>query len=100
MDNTDKVVIFYEDCRHLGLKVKPPNINEGLFKFSVNSDGEIVYGLGAIKGVGESAVANIVEVRNAQGAFSDLFEFCQRIDLKKANKRVFEALVNSGALDV
>lgn len=99
LDNTDKIVIFYEDCKNLGLTVRPPNINEGFYKFTVNESGEIRYGLGAIKGAGEAAINNIVEERQKISRFSDIFQFCRTIDLKKANKRLFEALINSGALD-
>ncbi len=100
MDNTDKVVIFVEDCKHLKLSLLAPNINSGFFKFTVNDKDEIIYGLGSIKGVGEAAIELIVEERETNGAYTDLFDFCARLDLRKVNKRVLEAIIKSGAMDV
>ena len=99
MHNTDKVVTLIDECRRMGLKVNAPDINASEFQFSVTSDGGILYGLGAIKGVGEGPVESIAESRRTGGTFRDLFEFCARIDLKKVNKRTLEALVLSGAMD-
>jgi DNA polymerase-3 subunit alpha len=99
MQNIDKVVPFIEECRTMGLSISPPNVNDSQFKFVTRDDGVIVYGLGAIKGVGDGPVEGIVEARNQGGAFSDLFDFTQRIDLHKCNKRTMEALLRSGALD-
>ena len=99
MDNTDKVVSFIEECRHLDLVLLPPDINKGDFQFSVNDEKEILYGLGAIKGVGAGPVANIVDSRREGGPFRDIFDFCDRVDYRKVNKRVLDALIRSGALD-
>ena len=99
MHNTDKVVILIEECRHMKLRLDAPDVNTSEFKFTVNDDGRIVYGLGAIKGVGEGPVEAIVECRAAGGPFKDLFDFCNRVDLKRINKRTLEALIRSGALD-
>ena len=99
MDNTDKVVSFIEECRHLDLVLLPPDINKGDFQFSVNDEREILYGLGAIKGVGAGPVANIVDSRREGGPFRDIFDFCDRVDYRKVNKRVLDALIRSGALD-
>lgn len=99
MDNTDKVVIFYEDCGKNKLKILPPDINKSVYKFLPASETEIRYGLGAIKGVGEAAVNIIVAEREQQGEFTDLFDLTQRLDLRKVNRRVLEALIKSGALD-
>jgi DNA polymerase-3 subunit alpha len=99
MQNTDKVVTLVEECRSMKLPLTPPDVNTGDFKFSVNDDGEIVYGLGAIKGVGEGPIEAIVEARAAGGPFEDLFDFCARTDARKLNKRTMEALVRSGAFD-
>ncbi|MAZ77043.1 MAG: DNA polymerase III subunit alpha [Legionellaceae bacterium] len=99
MDHTDKVVRFFADTVSQGIKILPPNINESDYKFTVNDAGEIVYGLGAIKGAGGAAIDVILENRKAQGPFADLFDFCCRIDMRKANKRVMEALIKSGAMD-
>ena len=98
LDNTDKLITLRDECKHMGLVVRPPAVNEGQYAFSVNDDGEIIYGLGAIKGLGEGPVDNILSAR-AAGPFSDLFEFCDRTDPKKVNRRAIEALINSGALD-
>ncbi|MDR6679773.1 DNA polymerase III subunit alpha [Pseudomonas oryzihabitans] len=98
MHNTDKVVILIEECRHMKLRIDTPDVNISEFKFTVNDGGRIVYGLGAIKGVGEGPVEAIVEAR-AEGPFKDLFDFCARVDLKRINKRTLEALIRSGALD-
>lgn len=99
MDNTDKVVRLIDECDQLGLKVIPPNVNRSNYEFSVDEQGRIVYGLGAIKGVGASAIDVIQQERQQNGRFQDLFDFCRRIDSFKVNKRALEALVRSGALD-
>ena len=99
MHNTDKVVTLIEECRNMKLRIEAPDVNTSEFKFTVNEAGNIVYGLGAIKGVGEGPVEAITECRNADGPFKDLFDFCARVDLKRINKRTLEALVRSGALD-
>lgn len=99
MHNTDKVVTFIDECRHMGLKVLPPDVNSCGFRFTANADGHIVYGLGAIKGLGEAPIDAIVAARDEGGGFTDLFDFCRRIDLRKVNRRSLEALVRAGALD-
>ncbi len=99
MDNTDKVVMLIDECRALGLQVHPPDINRCDYAFTVSEEGHIHYGLGAIKGVGAAALDNILAERRAHGPFADLFDLCRRIDLRKANRRVLEALIRAGALD-
>lgn len=99
MDNTEKVIGLVDECFRMKLKLLPPDINSGLYRFNVDEDGAIVYGIGAIKGVGEGPIETIIEARNKGGYFKDLFDFCARIDLKKVNKRVIEKLIMSGALD-
>jgi len=99
MHNTDKVVILIEEVRSMKLRLDSPDVNSSDFKFTVNDDGRIVYGLGAIKGVGEGPVEAIVEARAQGGPFKDLFDFCDRVDLKRINKRTLDALIRSGALD-
>lgn len=99
MDNLDKVVPLIEECRNLRLTVTPPNVNVGGYKFTVDTDARVVYGLGAIRGVGEGPIGAIVEAREADGPFNDIFDFCRRIDPKRMNKRTLEALIRSGALD-
>ena len=99
MDKTDKVVVFIEECRNLGLTVVPPAINASEYRFTVDEDGRILYGLGAIKGVGEGAIEGVLEERQRQGPFQDLYEFCRRVDLRKVNRRVLECLIRAGAFD-
>ena len=99
MHNTEKVVTLIEECRSMKLRILAPDVNNSEFKFTVDEEGRIVYGLGAIKGVGEGPVEAIVECRNADGPFKDLFDFCARVDLKRINKRTLEALIRGGALD-
>ncbi len=98
MDNTDKIVTLVDECDRMGLPLLPPDVNKGLFRFTVDDDLKIVYGIGAIKGVGEGPVESILQARE-DGPFIDLFDFCARVDLKKLNKRVIEKLICAGALD-
>ncbi|WP_409220068.1 DNA polymerase III subunit alpha [Alteromonas sp. W364] len=99
MDNTDKIVTLVDECGRMGLDILPPDLNAGQYKFTVNAEGQIVYGIGAIKGVGEGPVEAIIEAREQQGQFKDLFDFCAKVDVKRVNKRVLEKLVLSGAMD-
>jgi len=99
MDNTDKVVTLIDDCSEMKLKVEPPNINLCKHQFTVD-DGAIIYGLGAIKGVGEAAIDGVIEEREKNGEFKSLFDFCQRVDLRKVNRRTLEGLTMAGAMDV
>lgn len=99
MDNTEKMVGLVDECLRMGLKVLPPDINSGQYHFHVNEEGEIVYGIGAIKGVGEGPIEAIIEARNQKGYFRELFDLCVRTDIKKLNRRVLEKLIMSGALD-
>ncbi len=97
--NTDKVVGYINQCRSLGLEVLPPHVNESGYKFTVVSDDSIRFGLGAIRGVGRSAIDSIIAARHQDGPFDSLFDFCSRVDLRLNNKRVIEALIGAGALD-
>lgn len=99
MAHTDKIVVFIDDCRQLGLPIIPPHINHSAYEFTVNPQGEIIYGLGAIKGIGEPTIIALIEERQARGLFTGLLDFCARIDLRKINKRVLDALIKSGAMD-
>ncbi|MBV1911137.1 MAG: DNA polymerase III subunit alpha [Kangiellaceae bacterium] len=99
MDNTEKVVTYVDDVKSIGLSIVPPDVNRGVYKFTIDGDNTIIYGIGAIKGVGEAAIQSIVDVRNEDGVFLDLFDFCNRVDLKKANRRTLEALIRAGAMD-
>ena len=99
MDKTDKVVTFIDECRAMGLDLLPPDVNNGQFHFSVDIQGRVLYGLGAIKGLGEGPVENIIAARTEGGPFKDMFDFCARVDGRKVNKRALEAMIRSGALD-
>ncbi|WP_334019339.1 DNA polymerase III subunit alpha [Alteromonas sp. S015] len=99
MDNTDKIVTLVDECERMGIEILPPDLNAGKYKFTVDSEGRIVYGIGAIKGVGEGPIEAIIEARETQGSFKDLFDFCAKIDIKRVNKRVLEKLVLAGAMD-
>ncbi len=99
MQNTDNVVFLIDDCRSNGIQVLPPSINMSDYRFKASNPKTIVYGLGAIKGVGEQAMQSVIDSREQQGEYKDLFDFCHRIDLKKINKRTLEALIRAGALD-
>lgn len=99
MDNTDKVVGFVDECRRMKLDILPPDINRSHYQFQVIAANTIDYGLGAIKGAGETAINLIVQDREQRGPFKDLYDFCERLDLRKVNKRVLESLIRSGACD-
>lgn len=100
MDNTDKVVTLVDDCRSMSLKVDVPDINQSRYRFVAAEDNQgIIYGLGAIKGVGEGAIECVVGEREQQGKYISLDDLCCRIDTHKANRRVLEAMIKGGALD-
>ncbi|CAG68898.1 DNA polymerase III subunit alpha [Acinetobacter baylyi] len=99
MQNTDSIVFLIDDCRNNALEVLPPSVNMSLYHFHASDERTIVYGLGAIKGVGEQAMQSVIDSRIKNGPYTDLFDFCHRIDLKKINKRTLEALIRAGALD-
>jgi len=100
MDHTDKVVTIINECRAMELKILPPDINHSDYRFAVADAGSIRYGLGAIKGVGLAAIEGVMAERTHNGDFKTIEDFCRRIDLQKANRRVIEALIRAGALDV
>jgi DNA polymerase-3 subunit alpha len=99
MDKTDKIVTLIDECASMSLDVHPPDVNESVYAFKVAGPASIRFGLGAIKGVGASAVQAIVEERDARGPYQSLPELCRRIDLQRVNRRVLEALIKSGSLD-
>jgi DNA polymerase-3 subunit alpha len=99
MDKTEKVVTLIDECASMGLTVHPPDVNESVYVFRIEGRESIRYGMGAIKGVGESAVQAIIEEREARGPYQSLPDLCRRIDLQRVNRRVFEALIKSGSLD-
>ena len=113
LHNTDKIVTLIDEARRLGLEVQPPNVNDGGLRFEAQGDlavdengrvsgrgvKRIIYGLGAIKGVGEGPVEEVLRARQAGGQFASLDDFCARVDARKLNRRVLEALIKAGALD-
>jgi DNA polymerase-3 subunit alpha len=99
MADTDKVQLFWNDCVQNNITFLPPDINRSQYRFTPVDMKTIRYGLGAIKGTGESAIGAILRAREAGGDFADLFDFCKRIDKRVVNRRVIEALVRAGALD-
>ncbi|MEL7310616.1 MAG: DNA polymerase III subunit alpha [Pseudomonadota bacterium] len=99
MDSTDKLVGLKDDCRTIGIQLLAPDINASQASFTATPEGDIRYGLGAIKGVGIAAIDALVEAREAQGPFRDLPEVLQRVDLEPFNRRMFEALIKAGATD-
>ncbi|MBU0689289.1 MAG: DNA polymerase III subunit alpha [Gammaproteobacteria bacterium] len=99
MDNTDKVSFFYQDTAVQGITILPPDINSSLYRFTPTEEKVMAYGLGAVKGTGEAAVENIVAARKEGGPFTDLFDFCRRVDKRVVNRRAIEALIKAGAFD-
>jgi len=99
MQNTDKVVTLVEECRNMGLDLVLPDVNNSAYSFTVNDDAQVIYGLGAIKGLGEGPIESIVAAREEGGPFRDMFDFCARVDIRRVNKRAIEALIRAGALD-
>lgn len=99
MNDTDKINVFYEDCQANYLTVLPPDINLSEYRFVPVDNRTIRYGLGAVKGTGEGAISTIIEARNQDGGFTDLFDFCYRVDRRVVNRRVIESLIRVGAFD-
>lgn len=99
LDNTDKVVTLLADCSEMDIRVEPPDVNSCDYGFKPVNNETILYGIGAVKRVGRGVVEGIVEERNANGAFESLLDLCCRLDTRKVNKRVLEALIKSGAMD-
>ncbi|MBW8829581.1 MAG: DNA polymerase III subunit alpha [Burkholderiales bacterium] len=99
LDDTDKLKIFHDDAVALGITFEPPNVNTGGYRFEPVNDKVVRYGLGAIKGTGQSAIEAIIQARNEGGPFKSLFDFCTRVDRARINKRTVEALIKAGAFD-
>jgi DNA polymerase-3 subunit alpha len=98
MENTDKIVKYIGECQDMGIEILPPDINESFKDFTVIGD-KIRFGLAAVKNVGSGAVDSIISEREKRGPFKDIFDFCQRVDLRRVNKRVLESLIKCGAFD-
>lgn len=99
MNDTDKVNDFYEDCKLNGISVLQPDINFSVYRFIPTDVKTIRYGLGAVKGTGENAITAIVQARESGGLFTDLFDFCKRVDRRAVNRRSIESLIRVGAFD-
>ncbi len=98
LSNIDKITFFMDESKRMGVPVLGPDVNESGHKFTVNKNGQIRFGLGAVKGVGEAAADCLLEERNKNGAFKNVFDLVTRINLRAANKRCFESLAQAGAL--
>ncbi|HEX3031081.1 MAG TPA: DNA polymerase III subunit alpha, partial [Bacillota bacterium] len=98
MDNSDKVALYIEECRRLGIKVLPPDVNESLRDFTVVGD-KLRFGLAAVKQVGDGAIEAIIHARESSGGFTSLPDFCDKVDMQKVNRRVVESLIKAGAAD-
>ncbi|HBS87604.1 MAG: DNA polymerase III subunit alpha [Bacteroidetes bacterium GWF2_38_335] len=99
MSDIKQVTFFMDECKRMGLKVLGPDVNESGVSFIVNSDGNIRFGMAAIKGVGEAAVESIIKERNSKGEFTGIFDFVERVDLRAVNKKSIEALAIAGGFD-
>jgi DNA polymerase-3 subunit alpha len=99
LNDLKKIGFFMDECKRMGIRVLVPDINESMARFTVNSLGDIRFGLAAIKGVGESAVEHIIEERNKSGTFKDIYDMVERVNLATVNKRCLEALVMAGGFD-
>ena len=99
MGNIKDVSFFMEECKRMGLAVLGPDVNESNFKFTVNDEGAVRFGMGAIKGAGEAAIEEIIRERNENGKYKDIYEFAKRVELKKVNKKTFESLAMGGSFD-
>ncbi len=97
LDNTDRLVVIKDDCKQIGLELRAPDINKSSYQFNVAGERSILYGLGAIKGVGRNVVESIVDERDKNGEFVGLNEFCRRVDVN--HRRAIEAMIKSGAMD-
>lgn len=95
----EKITFFMEECKRMGLKVLGPDVNESLKGFAVNKKGEIRFGLGGLKGVGEAAIESLIEERNKSGAYSNIFDLIKRVNQRTVNKKSLESLVYAGAFD-
>lgn len=99
MDNTNKIVHLIEECQNMHLRVRSPSINESQYRFTVNDQQQIIYGLGAIKGAGEAALQSLIDYRQSQQGLKSIYDFFLNADFSRLNKRVLEALITAGVFD-
>ena len=97
--NNLKIVDYMHECNRMGIELLPPCVNESYSDFTIVSDQQVRFGLGAIKNVGEKAIESIIEAREKDGEFTTIFDFCERVDLRLVNKQVMESLIKSGCFD-
>lgn len=100
MEDTDKILFFINDCKDHHINILPPDINQSSKEFLVVDEKNILYGLGALKGVGDAAIEAVIEARKNGGAFTSYYDFCSRVDLRRVTKKVIEVFIKSGAFDV
>ncbi len=98
-DNTDKVVEYVKECKHMGIEVVPPDVNQSMSEFSVGGEKKIYYGLLAVKNVGSTAIESIIANRESNGPYKSIFDLSERVDLRLVNRKVLESLIKCGALD-
>lgn len=99
IDNTDKLMVLIKECFRMDLKVFSPDVNQSMYAFKAFNETSIIYGMGAIKGLGKSTINSIIRSRDRDGKFKDLFDLCIRINLRKLNRRMIDKLIMSGACD-
>ena len=99
MNDIKQVTFFMEECQRMGVPVLGPDVNESNYKFTVNQKGEIRFGMGAIKGVGEASIESIIAERKENGSYSNIFDFAERVNLRTVNKKNFESLAQAGGFD-
>jgi len=99
LSDIKKITLFMDECRQMGMEVLSPDVNESYARFTVNKKGALRFGMAAIKGVGENAVAHIITERKANGPYTDIFNFVERVDLSTVSKKTLEGLAYAGALD-
>ncbi|WP_026879018.1 DNA polymerase III subunit alpha [Ignatzschineria larvae DSM 13226] len=99
LDHTEKIIIIIDEVKEMKIPIIRPSVNESSYQFTVNQAGAIIYGLGALKGYGKAAALQLIEEREENGPYRDLFDFCRRVDLSKTSKRAIEILIRAGALD-
>lgn len=99
LNNITEITKFMDECKAMGINVLSPDVNESLLKFSVNKEGDIRFGLGAIKSVGQGAVNDIIEERNKNGQYKDIFDFVERVNLSSVSRKIIEALALAGGFD-
>lgn len=99
LNNIDEITFFMDECKRMSIPILGPDINESRMNFTVNQNGEIRFGLAAVKGVGEAAATSVLEERTAAGSFKNIFDFAKRVNSRSVNKKCFESLVYSGAFD-